>query len=267
MREERSPQKIYWSSSERRKIPPKKRFFALALRVLLGYTLGRACTDGLPLIANSINVNAETNPYVLNNPNLPTPEIQVAPNPPPEAQSNKEVGNEKGIAPVFTKSVQYWADSIQRWAKSKGLDPNLLALVMQIESCGNPDAVSPAGAVGLFQVMPLNFPEDVRSDFDRMKNTELNAQVATDLLAKLLEKTNGNVLLALAAYNGGNKVLENPNNPEVWPAETRRYYEWAKIYEEIKQNPNESSTLQEWLKAGGASLCATAEKRLGLTSE
>ncbi|HEX8991214.1 MAG TPA: transglycosylase SLT domain-containing protein, partial [Anaerolineales bacterium] len=61
------------------------------------------------------------------------------------------------ISNVFTPQVQYWSGAISRWASAAGLDPNLAAVVMQIESCGDPSATSSAGAIGLFQVMPYHF--------------------------------------------------------------------------------------------------------------
>ena len=52
------------------------------------------------------------------------------------------------ISPVFQPEVQYWSAAIQVWASAAGLDPNLVATVMQIESCGDPRARSRAGAMG-----------------------------------------------------------------------------------------------------------------------
>ncbi len=62
-----------------------------------------------------------------------------------------------GISPIFRIEIQYWADSISKWAAASQLDPNLVATIMQIESCGDPRARSSAGAMGLFQVMPFHF--------------------------------------------------------------------------------------------------------------
>src|SRR5688500_6559505 len=38
-----------------------------------------------------------------------------------------------GLSPIFTQEVQYWEDNIIQWAKDHSLDPNLAAVVMQIE--------------------------------------------------------------------------------------------------------------------------------------
>ncbi len=46
------------------------------------------------------------------------------------------------ISPIFTPEVQHWGGRIQIWASAAGLDPNLAATVMQIESCGDPRALS-----------------------------------------------------------------------------------------------------------------------------
>src|SRR5947207_12589835 len=56
------------------------------------------------------------------------------------------------IASIFTPEVLHWSPLISAWAAAYNVDPNLIATVIQIESCGNPSAVSPSGAQGLFQV-------------------------------------------------------------------------------------------------------------------
>ncbi|HEX2908656.1 MAG TPA: transglycosylase SLT domain-containing protein, partial [Phototrophicaceae bacterium] len=61
------------------------------------------------------------------------------------------------LAPLFTNEIDHWAGDIERWANENQVDPNLLATVMQIESCGHPTISSSAGAQGLFQVMPFHF--------------------------------------------------------------------------------------------------------------
>src|SRR5690606_6861661 len=92
------------------------------------------------------------------------------------------------IAPLFTSEVDNWADDIGRWATQYGLDPNLLATVMQIESCGDDTVSSHAGAQGLFQVMPLHFSEgEVYTDPDT------NAMRSANFLNQCLGWANGDV--------------------------------------------------------------------------
>ena len=102
------------------------------------------------------------------------------------------------IAPLFTPEVSYWEDDIIRWAEQHDVDPNLVATIMQIESCGNPRALSGAGARGLFQVMPYHFVWG-----ENAYNPETNATRGLSYLLETLEAKNGNERLALAAYNGG----------------------------------------------------------------
>ncbi|RMG78989.1 MAG: hypothetical protein D6712_20365, partial [Chloroflexi bacterium] len=54
-------------------------------------------------------------------------------------------GQRSTIAPIFTEEVSYWSEDIQRWSDTYDIDPNLLATVMQIESCGHPTVSSSAG--------------------------------------------------------------------------------------------------------------------------
>jgi soluble lytic murein transglycosylase-like protein len=158
------------------------------------------------------------------------------------------------VAPLFTPSVRAWEGEIVRWSVSFGLDPNLVATVMQIESCGNPHAVSRSGAQGLFQVMPFHF-----TDGEDMQAPEVNARRGLAYLAESLLKSKGDIRRALAGYNGGHGVIDR--DPAGWPAETKRYAYWGEgIYADAAAGEASSARLEEWLAAGGASLCEKASK-------
>lgn len=161
------------------------------------------------------------------------------------------------LSPIFTPEVQYWADKITVWAAAHQLDSNLVATVMQIESCGAPGAVSSSGAQGLFQVMPFHFaPEEV------MQDPDTNAERGVAYLALGLARAGGNVGLALAGYNGGHGIIGRDS--ALWSNETKRYWYWGTgIYDDAASGQTSSSRLQEWLTAGGASLCARAAQELG----
>jgi soluble lytic murein transglycosylase-like protein len=159
------------------------------------------------------------------------------------------------IAAFFTPQVQRWAPQISAWAAEHELDPNLVATVMQIESCGDPKAVSRAGAQGLFQVMPYHF-----ANGENGFKPDTNALRGLDYLRRSLEHFDGNASLALAGYNGG---LNGASRPAAeWAQETRDYMYWGEhIYADAAAGRSESAALAEWLAAGGASLCLQAEQR------
>lgn len=168
------------------------------------------------------------------------------------------VGATGGIAPFFTREIQHWSPQIVAWASEFGLDPNMVATVMQIESCGDPNAVSSAGAQGLFQVMPFHF-----SPGEVMQDPNTNARRGMAYLALGMETTGGDTSRTFAGYNGGHGTAAR--SWDTWPAETQRYYVWSTgIYEDAVAGSATSETLDQWLNAGGASLCRQASARLGL---
>lgn len=162
-----------------------------------------------------------------------------------------------GLAGLFTPEVQWWGPQLVRWAAQYGLDPNLAATVMQIESCGDPRALSSAGATGLFQVMPFHFyPTD--NPFD----PDTNAARGLAYLRRSLDAAGGNPNLALAGYNGGIGVISRSQS--TWAAETLRYLYWGSgIYQDAAAGLSQSARLDEWrARAGG--MCGRARQRLGL---
>ncbi len=175
----------------------------------------------------------------------------VTPEPTPQAAASTPIAQTTttALSPIFTAEVQYWAEQIMGWSATYQIDPNLIATVIQIESCGDPTVSSSAGAQGLFQVMPFHFAAG-----EDMLDIATNARRGLAYLQGALELSNGDVGLALAGYNGGYGVM-NGN----WALETRRYSYWGSgIYAEAVSGATVSPTLQEWLAAGGSSLCARA---------
>ncbi len=162
------------------------------------------------------------------------------------------------ISTIFTPEVQFWAKRIQVWAAAAGLDPNLAATVMQIESCGDPLALSRSGAMGLFQVMPYHFTAS-----DNPYAPETNALRGLNYLKRSLEAARGDPRLTLAGYNGGIGVIGISESR--WALQTQRYVSWGSgIYAEATSGKSDSPRLQEWLASNGASLCRQAHKRLGI---
>jgi soluble lytic murein transglycosylase-like protein len=163
-----------------------------------------------------------------------------------------------GISPIFRIEIHHWADSISKWAAASQLDPNLVATIMQIESCGDPRARSSAGAMGLFQVMPFHFYA-----IDDPYNPDTNAARGLAYLAKSLATGGGNARLAMAGYNGGIGLIGRAE--WTWPAQTKRYVQYgAPIYEDARNGLTFSTALNEWYEKYGVSLCKQASQRLGI---
>ena len=132
----------------------------------------------------------------------------------------------------------------------------MVAVVMQIESCGHPTVESNAGANGLFQVMPFHFEAG-----ENPIHPETNALRGLNYLHDSLRLSEGNPALALAGYNGGHGVIFLPSDQ--WADETQRYVYWGTgILKDINSGNLYSPTLNDWLHAGGQSLCKQASQVL-----
>lgn len=98
----------------------------------------------------------------------------------------------------------YWS-RVQAAADAARLDPYLVLALMRQESLFDPDAVSPAAAYGLMQLLVptasgvAGHPVERATLFDPTTNVTLG----TRYLRQLLDRYDGNLAKALAAYNGG----------------------------------------------------------------
>ncbi len=114
------------------------------------------------------------------------------------------------VPPYFIRMyypVKY-EDSIKKDAKRFGVDPYLvMALILQ-ESYFQPHAKSPAGAIGLMQLMPgtgreLGHKLHGRFSLTRIDDPETNIELGTYHLQHMIRLFDNNVQLAVASYNAG----------------------------------------------------------------
>lgn len=179
----------------------------------------------------------------------------------PSMETNAHTQDDQAdtLSQVFSEEVLYWEKDILKWADTYQLDPDLVAVVMQIESCGHPNIESRSGAKGLFQVMPFHFTDD-----ENPFKPDTNAERGLSYLSRSLNLSSNDLTLALAGYNGGHGVISL--EPSYWPEETKRYVYWASgILADIHAGKSQSSRLNEWMLAGGESLCDLSSLELGLS--
>ena len=93
-----------------------------------------------------------------------------------------------------------FGDLIRASAEQHGVDGLLIAAIIAAESSFDPCAISHRGAVGLMQVMPSTAGAVA---LDRLTEPELNIDLGTSYLKHLLKIYEGDLELALAAYNAG----------------------------------------------------------------
>ena len=118
----------------------------------------------------------------------------------------------KAPAPEQSHAVRRFSEDpgdfhqiVREKASNYNIDPSLIKAVIKTESNWNSRAISKKGAMGLMQLMPSTANDmNVHNPFD----PEENIEGGTRYLKYLIERFNGDVTLALAAYNAGPKTVE-----------------------------------------------------------
>lgn len=109
--------------------------------------------------------------------------------------------------------------AVQNAAREYGLPAELLRSVIRHESNYNPQALSPAGAQGLMQLMPATARElGVSDPFDIQQNIDGGSRY----LKQMLDHFDGDLRKALAAYNAGPGTVRQYGDVPPYP-ETRNY--------------------------------------------
>ena len=98
---------------------------------------------------------------------------------------------------------------VYRESSRQKLDPDLVLAVMQIESAFNRFAISRVGAQGLMQVMPF-WRLEIGRPQDNLTHVETNIRYGTVILAHYIDVAKGDLVDALARYNGSRGRLKYP---------------------------------------------------------
>ncbi|MGQ9603141.1 MAG: transglycosylase SLT domain-containing protein [bacterium] len=134
---------------------------------------------------------------------------------------------------VFEERIKPFEGIIRKAAETFGIGFDLIKAVIIQESGGDPNAISPKGAKGLMQLMDATAETlGITNPFDPVQNIFGGAR----LLARLLERFNGDLKLALASYNAGIGAVEKHKGIPPYK-ETRDYVERvAKYLEGLRRN-------------------------------
>ena len=125
-----------------------------------------------------------------------------------EALSPAEV---RGLPRDFWTTLypqMFWPE-VSQLAQAISLNPYLVLSIIRQESAFNPAAISSAGARGLMQLMPATAQEVLTKlklppePVARLHDPQLSITLGTRYFAGLLQRYQGNVVLALAGYNAG----------------------------------------------------------------
>jgi soluble lytic murein transglycosylase-like protein len=120
----------------------------------------------------------------------------------------------------FDGSIASLARIIAGASRAYRVDSALIRAVIEVESNFNPDARSPAGALGLMQLMPATAR---RYGVRNARDPQQNIDGGTRYLRDLLDLFNGDTRLALAGYNAGEGAVLRHGRRVPPFAETQAY--------------------------------------------
>jgi soluble lytic murein transglycosylase len=107
----------------------------------------------------------------------------------------------------------FW-ESVLSYSRKYGQDPYFIASIIRAESQFLPEALSPAGARGLMQVMPATGEKvaqliNIRGfDPDRLFDADTAINIGTRYISTLMKRFKGDPILVAAAYNAGPEAVQ-----------------------------------------------------------
>lgn len=122
----------------------------------------------------------------------------------------------------FDDKIDY---AIEKYSNKYGIDSKLIKSIIKVESNFNPNVVSEAGAQGLMQLMPeISQSLGVTNPLD----IEQNIEGGVRHIKSYIDRYNGDIEMALMAYNGGptrmmNRGVTSINDIYKMPKETQNY--------------------------------------------
>jgi soluble lytic murein transglycosylase len=109
-------------------------------------------------------------------------------------------------APISSTNIpSAYIDIINSACERHGVEPSLVHAIVRVESDFNPYALSRKGAMGLMQLMPQTAVDmNVKNSFNPIENIDGGVKY----LRYLIDRYEGNLSLALAAYNSGETAVK-----------------------------------------------------------
>jgi soluble lytic murein transglycosylase-like protein len=154
----------------------------------------------------------------------------------------------RAVSALHLTALPY-APEILDAAERQGVDAFLLAAMVEAESSFDATALSPRGALGLLQVMPTTAMELGVSD---PQNPGDNLQAGARYLSDLLDRFDGDLALALAAYNAGPTVVARYGGIPPYPETLayvdrvlRKYLDYRQVVWDATGGPLWASTAND----------------------